>query len=93
MPNMPPFAASDPLSTERFQFLSVPPDWRSEHHTPRRQFFVVLAGSTGLRASDGETRYFHAGDVFLAEDTTGNGHTSWNDGNDTLFGVVVPLRD
>jgi hypothetical protein len=88
---MPPFELSEPLPAERFSILSFPPGWRSEHHAPRRQLLILQTGSAGFRTSDGETRYFHAGDVFLAEDTTGKGHTSWNDSDDTLLAVVIHL--
>jgi hypothetical protein len=88
-----PFAASTPQLAQHFQFISFAPGWRSEHSAPTRQFIICLAGTAGMRTSDGETRHFHSGDVLLAEDITGNGHTTWNDGEDTLFGVAIPLRD
>jgi hypothetical protein len=88
-----PTALSELVPADGFRFMSQPPGWRVEHHAPRRQFLVLLAGSAAIQTSDGEIRYFHASDVLLAEDTTGKGHTSWNDGDDALFSVVVPLRD
>jgi hypothetical protein len=88
-----PAALSDSMPAERLHFLSVPPGWRSEHHAPRRHFLVSLSGSVAIRTSDGEIRYFRAGDVLLAEDTTGNGHTSWNDGGDAALAAVIALRD
>jgi hypothetical protein len=66
-----PSALSDLVPAEGFRFLSLPPGWRSEHHAPRRQFLVTLAGSPAIQTSDGEIRYFHARDILLAEDTTG----------------------
>ena len=93
VPPQPPFSASDAHPVDRFVFVSFPPGWQDEHSAPRRQFIVVLGGVAGLRTSDGELRDFKPGDVFLAEDTTGNGHDSWNDGEDTLLAAVIPLRD
>jgi hypothetical protein len=82
LPNLPPYAALAPKLADRVLVISFPPGWRSEHNTLQRQFLVTLAGSAGLWTSDGETRYFHAGDVCLAEDTTGKGHTRWTIGDD-----------
>jgi hypothetical protein len=70
-----------------------PPGWRTEHQAPRRQFLVFLSGTAAIETSDGETRYFQAGDVLLAEDTTGKGHASKNNGEDTLLAVVIQLHD
>jgi hypothetical protein len=78
---------------EHVRFASFPPGWQSEHRAPGRQFFVVSAGSAGIRTSDGETRYFQAGDVLLAEDIEGNGHTSWADADESCLAVIIPLRD
>ncbi len=49
-------------------------DW---HPAPRRQFVVMLSGGgVELEVGSGETRRLHAGDVLLAEDTSGRGHKS-----------------
>ncbi len=44
------------------------------HPAPRRQFILCLQGSYELECGDGAKRQFHAGDVFLVDDTTGEGH-------------------
>ena len=46
-------------------------DW---HHLPKRQLVVLLEGELEVEISDGTQRRFSAGDVFLCEDTTGQGH-------------------
>lgn len=46
-------------------------DW---HTAPRRQYCVTLSGSVEIRVGDGTSRTFRPGDVFLAEDVTGQGH-------------------
>jgi uncharacterized cupin superfamily protein len=38
------------------------------HCAPRRQFVVMLNGHVRVAVSDGETREFRGGDVFLLED-------------------------
>ena len=45
------------------------------HNAPRRQYCITLSGSAEIRVGGGASRTFVAGDVFLAEDVTGEGHT------------------
>ncbi len=44
------------------------------HPAPRRQFVITLRGVGEIECSDGSRRRFSAGDVMLADDTTGQGH-------------------
>jgi len=44
------------------------------HTAPRRQYCITLSGSAEISIGDGTSRTFRAGDVFLAEDVTGQGH-------------------
>jgi hypothetical protein len=46
-------------------------DW---HPAPRRQYCITLSGSVDIRVGDGTVKRFSPGDVFLAEDLTGQGH-------------------
>ena len=46
------------------------------HNAPRRQWCVTLAGSVDIGIGDGTVKSFGPGDVFLAEDVTGQGHTA-----------------
>ncbi len=47
------------------------------HNAPRRQFVIMLSGGrVELEVASGEKRVLGAGDVLLAEDTTGHGHKS-----------------
>ena len=46
-------------------------DW---HNAPNKTFVVVLEGGLEIVSSDGTTRVFKAGDVFLQDDPTGKGH-------------------
>ena len=45
------------------------------HNAPRRQYCITLSGSAEIKVGDGTSRTFRAGDVFLADDVTGEGHT------------------
>ena len=46
------------------------------HNAPRRQYVFYLTASVELSLGDGSTHIMEPGDVLLAEDTTGRGHTS-----------------
>lgn len=46
------------------------------HTAPRRQWCITLSGSVEIGVGDGTVKTFGAGDVFLAEDVTGEGHTA-----------------
>jgi hypothetical protein len=46
------------------------------HNAPRRQYCITLSGSVEIGVGDGTVQHFTAGDVFLAEDVTGQGHTA-----------------
>jgi quercetin dioxygenase-like cupin family protein len=57
-------------------FRNVTPDQSSEwHNAPHRRFLITLSGSVDVRIGDGTVKTFGPGDVFLAEDFTGKGHT------------------
>ena len=46
------------------------------HNAPRRQWCITLSGSCEIGLGDGTKKTFGPGDVFLAEDETGQGHTA-----------------
>ncbi len=46
-------------------------DW---HRAPRRRWVITLSGTVDIGTGDGTTMTFGPGDVFLAEDVTGQGH-------------------
>lgn len=46
------------------------------HPAPHRRWVITLAGSVEIGLGDGSSMTFYPGDVFLAEDTTGQGHTT-----------------
>jgi hypothetical protein len=84
-----PFLVSAWQSAERVRFLRFTPGFQGGTHlAPFRQFLVCLTGSYAMQTSDREIRYFKPGDVLLVEDTTGKGHTTWNEGT----GVAVAAR-
>ena len=46
------------------------------HRAPHRRWVITLSGSVDISVGDGTRITFHPGDVLLAEDTTGQGHTA-----------------
>lgn len=48
-------------------------DW---HTAPRRQYIIYLEGKVEVCASGGEIKIFGPGDILLASDIEGEGHTT-----------------
>lgn len=46
------------------------------HKAPRRRWVITLSGSVEIGLGDGTSMSFYPGDAFLAEDTSGQGHTA-----------------
>jgi len=76
------------------QFRSAEPgrfsDW---HNAPRRQLVITLSGEGEVGLRDGSVHRFGAGHVNLAEDITGDGHTTRVVGNVPRVTVTVHLAD
>jgi quercetin dioxygenase-like cupin family protein len=78
---MPGDAHGDLVSlTERaanISFHETPPGGEFTHHqAPSRQFVLTISGTLTFKTGAGATFDIRAGDVLLAEDTIGTGH-SW----------------
>ncbi len=91
-PPAPPVGLSGYMPTSRFVFFKTPPGWSGDWHpAPERQFFCCFSGEFEITASDGETRIFCSGDVFLLEDITGKGHKSKVISKEDFIAGVVQL--
>jgi uncharacterized cupin superfamily protein len=53
---------------------TVARDQLDYHNAPRRQMVAVLTGGIEITTGDGTTKQFRPGDIFLADDLTGQGH-------------------
>jgi quercetin dioxygenase-like cupin family protein len=71
-------------STDAGTFL----DW---HPAPRRQFVITLSGEVEIGLGDGSVHRFGAGHVNLAEDLTGQGHTTRVVGDGPRVTATIPL--
>ena len=83
---------SSMMPATAIQLRSTPPghfyDW---HPAPRRQFVIMLAGQMEIGLADGSIHHFGPGDVLLAEDTTGNGHTRRIGDKEPRISATIPL--
>jgi len=71
-----------------------PPGYFLDYHcAPRRQYTITLAGELEIGTGDGTVKRFGPGTVLLAEDLTGQGHTTRVVGTETRVTIVVPLAD
>jgi hypothetical protein len=85
---------TDPRPATMAVFRCVPPGTVLERHAaPRRQYLITMSGSWEIEASNGVKRVFKAGDVMLADDTTGEGHISRVLGSEPHIFMTVPLAD
>ncbi len=58
-------------------FRSSDPGYFSDwHNAPRRQYVITLSGEAEIGLGDGTIHRLGPGDVNLAEDLTGRGHTT-----------------
>jgi hypothetical protein len=91
-PPAPPVGLSRYMSASQLVFFKIPSGWFGDWHpAPKRQFFCCLSGEFELTASDGETRVFGSGDVFLLEDITGKGHKSKVTSKEDFIAGIVQL--
>ncbi|MDH3601552.1 MAG: hypothetical protein OEU26_18220 [Candidatus Tectomicrobia bacterium] len=98
------FEDLDPLKTQdqytqavqdgaQLIFRRFPADYFSDWHTaPRKQYIVILSGKMEIGIGDGSKRQFGPGDIVLADDMTGQGHTTASVGAPRVS-VTVALQD
>ncbi len=63
-------------------------DW---HPAPRKQYIITLAGNVEIGLGDGTVYTLSPGDMMLAEDLTGQGHTTKAVGTETRVSVALTL--
>lgn len=62
------------------------------HRAPRRQYVINLSGESEIEIGDGTKRRFGPGDIFLADDTSGQGHISRAVGTRPRRFVTIPVK-
>jgi quercetin dioxygenase-like cupin family protein len=61
------------------------------HHAPGRYAVFTLSGAVDIEIGDGTLRRVSVGDILIAEDLSGQGHTTREVGPDARVSVFVPL--
>jgi quercetin dioxygenase-like cupin family protein len=73
-------------------FRSFPPgnfmDW---HPAPRRQYVITITGEVEIGLGDGSVHRFGPGHVTLAEDLSGQGHTTRVVGDQPRVTATIPI--
>jgi gentisate 1,2-dioxygenase len=70
---------------------SLPGSFIDWHKVTTPRLFIVLQGAWEFGTGDGKLHLLKAGDIALAADTTGQGHTSRNVGDQPSFVLTVRL--
>ena len=93
MPLPPPEMERTPFqNTDGIQFRRFPAgDFMDWHPAPRRQYVITLEGNVEIGLGDGTVRRFGPGDVVLAEDLTGQGHTTRVVGDGPRVTATIPV--
>ncbi len=66
---------SAPYVSPAVSVIELPPDLDQDwHQAPARQLVVVLEGRIEVTTTDGETRRWGPGEVFMPADVSGRGH-------------------
>ena len=65
----------------------------SWHPESRRQYLVVLSGQLEVGVGDGSVRVLSPGEGLMAEDRTGQGHTTRTVSEGPLVVVTIPIAD
>ena len=59
----------------------------------RRQYSITISGEIEVGIGDGTVKRFGAPTILLAEDLTGQGHTTRVVGTEIRISVAIPLAD
>ena len=91
-PQQVPAGFSPSAAASQYRFMRLPAGvdfgW---HPSAGRGLIIFLAGEIEVEVSDGAVRRFRAGDVVLAEDTTGTGHDSRSVGGEDALMALITL--
>jgi hypothetical protein len=84
---------SNAYASPNVRFAELPEGLAQEwHHAPTRQIVIVLSGVVEVTTSDNLTRQWSAGEAFLADDLTGQGHKTRTVGGPARL-VFAPLPE
>ncbi|MFF0613114.1 hypothetical protein ACFYUD_31050 [Nocardia tengchongensis] len=87
---VPAMGVGDMSSTAGVSYLRSEGFDSEPHPAPARQWVVMLRGTIEVTTTDGECRRFTPGDVVLAADTEGRGHTTVAVGEPPFEALFIP---
>jgi quercetin dioxygenase-like cupin family protein len=91
-PPAPPMYIALTPKASALAFLELPLGWQGGWHpSPHEQWVICLAGAMGYEAGDGTTFTLTPGRTIWTTDTRGQGHNSWNAGNEPVRLAVVQI--
>ncbi len=67
--------SADQKATDTYLARLAPGMFETWHHAGRKRYIVVISGEAEVTTTDGEKLSLVPGQVYLAEDLTGKGHT------------------
>jgi len=77
-----------------FTIRRNPPGYFLDFHcAPRRQYSITIAGEIEVGIGDGTVKRFGAPTILLAEDLTGQGHSTRVVGDEIRISIAIPLAD
>ncbi len=88
---VPPMAVTGLPSEGGVLFLRSAAFDSTPHPAPREQWVVMLRGTIEVTVTDGTRRRFAPGDLVLAADTTGTGHTTTGVGPPPFEALFIPV--
>lgn len=85
---------TEPAVTTGISFRESSPDrFVDWHNAPRRLYVITISGEVEIGLGDGTVHRFGPGHVTLAEDLTGQGHTTRSVGGKPRISATIPLSD
>jgi hypothetical protein len=88
--SFPPNMTTEPQKTKDVRFLDIN-GYHDYHNAPQRQFVIFLDRDVEIEVADGSKRTIKAGEVLLAEDTTGHGHITRSVDGERVKAVFIVL--
>jgi quercetin dioxygenase-like cupin family protein len=83
---------SEPLKVSGAQFFRWPPGYVWEWHTAKqRQYVITVSGRGEIELAGGTKILLNPGQIVLADDATGKGHTTRSIGSEDLVLLIVPF--
>jgi hypothetical protein len=92
VPGRAAFETGTAVVTNAARMMHIGADWDGSWH-PKRWFVVTLSGEMEITTSDGETRRFGPGSIWLLDDTTGKGHNTRVLAGNDWYGFGVDLAE